>query len=246
MPGGSRQDWPALPGKLADEVRLATYNVLATAYIRASYYPEVEPRWLDPAWRHPAVVRRVQALEADVLCLQEVEAGVYAALREALPDYVWNWLPKSGGRPDGCATAARTVLSTRELVYADGSGHVALLTEVAPGLVVANTHLKWHQGLPQITELLRLNPQVVCGDLNVTSDDPVLKALCAAGFKDDGNPAPTAVANGKAKKIDHVFSTLPMRAEPPPRVMDHTPLPSAEEPSDHLPLVVQVDFRLPR
>lgn len=230
-------------GQGPEGVRLATYNVLATAYIRASYYPGVEPRWLDPAWRHPALVRRVQALEADVLCLQEVEAVVYEALREALPEYVWTWLPKSGGRPDGCATASRTVLSTRELVYADGSNHVALLTEVAPGLVVANTHLKWQHGLPQLNELLTAKPQVVCGDLNVTGDDPVLQALRAAGFYADGAQAPTAVANGRAKKIDHVYSILPLRAEPPPAVTDHTPLPSAEEPSDHLPLVVQLDFR---
>jgi len=226
-------------------MRLATYNVLATAYIRASYYPDVEPRWLDPAWRGPAILERVRALEADVLCLQEVEAKVYEALREALPGYVWTWLPKTGSRPDGCATAARTVLRTRELAYADGSGHVALLTEVAPGVTVANTHLKWQHGLPQITELLREAPQVICGDLNVTGNDPVLQALRARGMREafDGAPAPTAVANGQAKKIDHIFhaSTLTARPEPPVPITDHTPLPSAEEPSDHLPLVAWLD-----
>lgn len=225
-------------------MRLATYNVLATAYIRASYYPDVDPRWLDPAWRVPAVVERVRALEADVICLQEVEARVYEALREAMPSYVWTYLPKTGGKPDGCATAALTLLRTRELAYADGSGHVALLTEVAPGLTVANTHLKWQHGLPQITELLTLAPQVVCGDLNVTENDPVISALRAAGMREAfaSAPAPTAVANGKAKKIDHLFygPGLTARPEAPVAITDHTPLPSAEEPSDHLPLVAEL------
>ena len=224
-------------------LRLATYNVLATAYIRASYYPQVDPRWLDPRWRTPALVERVRALEADVLCLQEVELPTLRALQEALPELTWHYLAKAKGQPDGCATAARQILSFRELVYGDGTGHVALLTEVAPGVTVANTHLKWDRDSrfahSQLAELLERQPSVLCGDLNVAPGDP---ALAQVRMEEVSTGAATAVANGRARKLDYLFVRgLRGTAWPLPAIEDHTPLPSAEEPSDHLPLVAELE-----
>ena len=63
---------------------VATWNILATAYIRREFYPKTPRHVLDPAWRVPALVCRAAALAVDILCLQEVEALAFAALQEGL------------------------------------------------------------------------------------------------------------------------------------------------------------------
>src|SRR5262249_45986520 len=65
---------PRLPEVREMAFRAATYNVLATAYIKPEWYAGVPPELLKPSWRVPALVRQVESLDADLLCLQEVEA----------------------------------------------------------------------------------------------------------------------------------------------------------------------------
>ncbi len=244
-----------------------TWNVLATGYIRRAFYPRVAERFLDPQWRHPAIVRRARELDADVLCLQEVDAAVFAALAATLEPagYAAAHALKEG-RPDGCATFVRapwTLADSRRHPYRDGaggapSGHLAQLVVVAQGdahIAVLNTHLKWDPpdtsedeswGLRQATEaldLLRREPtpaQILCGDLNVTPEAVVMRALRGGGLLDahERAPASTSNANGVAKRIDYVLWRGPLRPTPqtPRAIADATPLPSEQEPSDHLPL----------
>ena len=63
---------------------VATYNILAGAYIQRGYYPRTPALVLNPAWRVPALTQHVSALQADLVCLQEVEVEVYASLRGSL------------------------------------------------------------------------------------------------------------------------------------------------------------------
>lgn len=257
--------------------RLATWNVLATAYIKPQFYPHTPHRFLDNAWRVPALVERARSLDADVLCLQEVEESVFAALERALPDFRGLLALKGGHRPDGCATFFRSarfeLVSGRRLAYADGSdrpasGHVAqvLILELEKRrLQILNTHLKWDApdtprqeqwGYRQVLlgiEALRQERdpgagQIVCGDLNVTPDSDVVEALTGAGFKyahrglDD---VYTCNSNGIARLIDYVFYRGPLVAEPllPAAIGNHTPLPSLEQPSDHLPLLTGFEWQ---
>ena len=241
-------------------LRLSTYNVLAPAYVRASYYPVCTRDALERETRLPRLVRRIEALDADVLCLQEVEPGMLS-----LPGYVGHFLDKRG-KPDGCATYWRglEVGLQDELRFADGSGHVALIVmAVWAGrrIAIANTHLKWdpretpftqryaHRQLTELLEHLReldCDGSVICGDLNVAPDDPVLGLLEAAGFRDAFRQAePSFVANGRARKIDYVLCAEGrLKAEPLPVVAIHnaTVLPSTTEPSDHLPLSVDLGW----
>src|SRR5688572_6528119 len=85
---------------------VATYNVLATAYIKPEWYPGVSDHLLRAETRVPALVRHVEALGADVLCLQEVEPDVFAALGDRLGPlgYAGYYQQKGRNRPDGCAT----------------------------------------------------------------------------------------------------------------------------------------------
>jgi mRNA deadenylase 3'-5' endonuclease subunit Ccr4 len=259
--------------------KIATWNVLANDYIRPEWYPGVGPEFLDPARRVAAVAARAAALDADVLCLQEVERDVFAALDRQLGPwgYEGRYEKKGKGRPDGCASFFRRGLfalrGTQRLEYRDrgaapeDSGHIALLLALEYQghlLGVANTHVRWDRpgtpreaqvGFRQVSELLeaceRFLPRcagwVVCGDFNRTPGDDAVAAMRQAGFAfaHQGRPhAKSAVANGRAKLIDYVFHSPPLRSRPvdPPAINDDTLLPSADQPSDHIALLAEVDW----
>ena len=249
---------------------LLTYNVLASSYIRPKYYPSSPPEALGDDLRMPLLVERIVALDADVLCLQEVESNSLEALRRALPHHACQFLPKGQGKPDGCATFVRSSegLEWREIRFADSgpanrrpSGHVALIAEMTLDgrrLTIANTHLKWDPpavrgserwGYRQATLLLgelQHSDKVLCGDLNVVPGDEILALIAAAGLLDGfrDEPRPSAVTNGKAQRIDYVFhsSSLRARARAGRPLSNKTVMPSLQEPSDHLPVVVELDW----
>jgi len=166
---------------------IASYNILAEAYIRRASFPHTAEAILDPSSRLPAVVEAVAALGADAVCLQEVEPQALEALRARLEPagYAAHYAPKAGGKPDGCATLVRRAVlrpvGMTRLHFHDEkggdqqSGHVALILtlEHAGGrLAVVNTHLKWdlperrgeaHVGYQQMAELLRLRAEFAPG-----------------------------------------------------------------------------------
>lgn len=158
---------------------VATYNVLATAYVKPDYLPGVPEHLLRPEWRVPALVGHVAALDADILCLQEVEPDVFAALEQRLGPlgYAGRYERKGKNKPDGCATffrhgtfalreARRVEYRDRERGPDDHSGQIAaLLTLEHEGHLfgVANTHVRWQSpdtprdqnvGLREVTELV--------------------------------------------------------------------------------------------
>jgi len=245
---------------------LVTWNVLAASYVRASYYPRSDARHLDPKWRASAVVARARALDCDVMCFQEVEVATFDALRMALAEMEYVGLHAlKQNKPDGCAVFFRVdrfqLVESRRIVFRDGSGHVAqLVTFEHEGrrLALVNTHLKWdaHDTPPALkfgfrqaseiivalqTERAQHAAQIVCGDLNVTPDSDVVAELRAADFTPVHDAGFSCNSNGVAKLIDYVFHRGAIRAEPiePRAIDDETPLPSEDEPSDHLPLAVR-------
>lgn len=159
---------------------VASYNVLADAYVRPERYPGVPLVALDFMTREPLLLRRIAHLGADVICLQEVEHALFASLEGHLRTrgYLGHYARKANNKPDGCATFVRESLkveSSQILHFADGSarpkcpptGNVALLLLVhweGTMLGVINTHLKWDApdvpekarlGVRQITQLLK-------------------------------------------------------------------------------------------
>lgn len=148
---------------------VASYNVLANAYVPYARYRRTPKMVLDPAWRIPALVQHVTDLRTDVLCLQEVELESFAALKSRLSSmgYAGQYTRKTGGKPDGCATFYRQqafeLVTARIVEYADGaqgqvnSGHIALIVFLCiAGRVVgiANTHLTWDPpGTPTTTKV---------------------------------------------------------------------------------------------
>jgi len=136
---------------------------------------------------------------------------------------------------------------------------IALLRHTGRVLGIANTHLLWdppatpqhdRRGDRQIRQLLTEHRNIesaadgwiICGDLNVTPESEVVAALERAGFQYAHRGLEetyTCNVNGPAKLIDYLFHSNALQAEPQhvPRISDRTPLPSAEQPSDHLPIV---------
>jgi mRNA deadenylase 3'-5' endonuclease subunit Ccr4 len=205
----------------------------------------------------------LQEVEADAYSLLESSLGakgyngVYAKKGRDKPDGCAMFFRKGG----------LGFIDSRTIYYRDGgqgapdSGHLALINsfECELGIIrVATTHLRWgqedkppqeHIGYRQIRELIdeRFKPDqtayawIVCGDLNAQSDSPLVKELVGSGFVDAyaGREKATCNPNRRAKRIDYIFHTSGLRSEPAKlmEIDDLTPLPSAEEPSDHLALV---------
>lgn len=256
-------------GNLKTRMRILSWNVLADAYVRASYYPRTDPALLRPGARTLAILDHIAAEPADVFCLQEVEPALVSAARRRLAGWALYFEPKRG-RPDGCAVLARpdiALTAVRALVFADGapdrkdSGHIALLvqTQIAGCVVgIATTHLRWDApGTPpasrwavrQVNALLQqfrdaAHPWVVCGDLNIEADDPVYAMLLDFGLVDPaaGVLPPTANPSGRARRIDHILHTPGLAVVPLPTAVidDETPLPSSAMPSDHVPIGIEV------
>ena len=154
-----------------------SYNLLATAYIHRAWYPRTPALVLDPAWRVPALVQHIANLNADLLCLQEVEPETFVALRTFLGErYGAVHGRKLARRPEGLAIFYRRAIfesvGARVIVYADGAGaaadtgYIAQLVLLRYGekiLGVINTHLTWdppsiqleqQRGLRQVRQLI--------------------------------------------------------------------------------------------
>src|SRR5690349_18495440 len=105
---------------------VASYNVLADAYVHADRYPGVPPPLLPMGHRKPLLRARVAGLAADVICLQEVEGDLFRDLEEHLGPlgYEGRYARKGRGLADGCAafvrTAALEVRADHVLLFADG------------------------------------------------------------------------------------------------------------------------------
>ena len=210
---------------LPASLRIATYNILADSYVDRRRYAHVDPQRLAPAARHPALVQRMLALNADVLCLQEVEAALFEMLEAELAPHGYSGIlaMKLHGKPDGCAIFLRqpgvTLLEQRAIHFADGagpdgrSGHLVLVARVECGigrLSVLCTHLKWdpddkppgqHAGEQQVEEILQLcagenvRRAVVCGDFNAEPSSRLVQRMLTAGFLDAYASAPRPTCN---------------------------------------------------
>jgi mRNA deadenylase 3'-5' endonuclease subunit Ccr4 len=174
-----REESTPLPIGIALSFSVTTYNVLADAYANRAWYRRTPALVLDPIWRVPALVQYIAATAAHIICLQEVEPHVLAALRLRLgpAGYGTQYGRKNAGRPDGCAIFYRQadfdLIHASVLAYADGggasadSGNVALIARFrgVEGVIgVVNTHLTWdppgtplasRRGYRQACQLLR-------------------------------------------------------------------------------------------
>lgn len=251
-------------------MRIATWNVLAPEFCAPpkeggrDYYARVRP-FLPWSLRCPRIVALVGSLEADVVCLQEVSKVHWdRGLRphfEAL-GYACVFAPRPEKRPDGVALLVRApwrIERAEPFAFDDGSEKVALIGELrgpAGGRVgAASVHLKWtgdgHEPMAQLGRVLdhvRARgdaPAIVAGDLNVDAARHRAWAFVAEpdwrmAHPNDGRP--TWFADGRGEKCDGILVRNWSHVQfcPYPDVPVEPGLPSAELPSDHLPLVADL------
>jgi mRNA deadenylase 3'-5' endonuclease subunit Ccr4 len=243
-----------------------TWNILAQAYTLPKRYPLSPPEALEPGPRRALLLARLKAIDADVLCLQEVEGDSYAAICHLLGPGFHGAFAQKRGKPDGSALFLRKTLfptarfETLHFAVSDpGYDHLALIAHTqhqGAALNIASTHLRWqrrdtpldrNQGRAQMLELLQKlkGPRIVCGDLNALSESVVIQAATDSGLRlscRTQRPWDTVNIDGKCRKLDYLLCSAEFSPRPGtlPRLRRDTPMPSLSEPSDHLP--VTVDF----
>lgn len=178
---------------------------------------------------------------------------------------------RTSRRMDGCAmflrTATFTTSTIHQLEFQDGSGNVALIaiTETFGRRVgIATVHLSWERdhapheprhALGEVRSILALTVDerpacdawIVCGDFNALPTDDVPREFVRSGYTDAFRDQPlsyTCNVNAEAKRIDYLFSSsaLTPHAIDVRQINDHTPLPSRDEPSDHLLIAARYEW----
>ncbi|MEV4315967.1 endonuclease/exonuclease/phosphatase family protein [Actinocrispum sp. NPDC049592] len=237
-----------------------TYNVLAQAHVRPHRYPLCHPQALDPVRRRALLLTKIDELNADLLCLQEVEPDLHQDLCERLEPTHHTAYAQRPGRPDGYAVFARRDLFGWKRPEVIDVALIAHLTMNGEPLHVACTHLKWqdesvpparHVGYHQMLELIKHRDRtggtwIFAGDFNATSQSFVITAALDNGMAEscrNQRPWDTVAINGRTRKLDYLlfsegqFVPIPGRL---PKLFRDTVLPSLTEPSDHLPVTVKL------
>ncbi|AQW48399.1 endonuclease/exonuclease/phosphatase family protein [Streptomyces violaceusniger] len=224
-----------------------TYNVLVQSFTHPDRYPLCPPEALTPARRRALLLSRIDELDADLLCLQELEPMIYEDLRTRLETTHGAAYVQRSRRPDGVAVFARRPLfgglEHHELHFEaqrrsddDLALIVQLILDDRP-LHVACTHLAWqpestpraeHVGHRQMLELLAHRDAtapddtwIFAGDFNAISQSIVVSAALERGMDEScrsQRPWDTCAINGRPRKLDYLlFSTG--RLEPRPGVL---------------------------
>lgn len=148
------------------------------------------------------------------------------------------------------------------------TGNVALITifKLSGHLLgIINTHLTWdppgtardaQRGLRQANQLTRdyekiassADAWIIAGDFNAVPESDIVSLIERTGFSfahADRAGMCTCSFNGEAKMIDYLFHSPGLHAEPIDSfVIDaKTVLPSAEQPSDHVPVIARFDWK---
>lgn len=110
------RNWLSIDGKMCDEgdrsntIRIMSYNILASSNIMFHLYPRTEKRLLDWKYRFPLIIRELRAIDADIICLQEVTQQQLSDILSKMKPlgYDSEYLKKTGEREDGSLTLFRT------------------------------------------------------------------------------------------------------------------------------------------
>lgn len=232
-------------------MRLATFNVLADAYISYGDYSHATPELMQPGARIEHLSHQINHLGVDVIGLQEADRSLVEVFED---DKNWQsfWTPKGRNKPDGCLTLVKSNLGISDHeshLYNDGSGHVFQLVRVG-GIAIANTHIKWapeddrnHIGVGQTKELLAaLDDQqaaVILADCNGRPGGRVQTMVEEAGFTSLSGERQTAIVNGELVAID-LLAIKGLKGMLVPTNYDLHAIPNEICASDHAPVIAEV------
>lgn len=233
-------------------LRCASFNVLADAWLSCGEYEHVASDLLEAGARIPHLLRLIANLHADVIGLQEVELPLVTAL-EATGAWQLFWSQNKGGDPDGCLILVRrgiTVTYFATHTYSAGSGHIVQWVTIED-TTFANTHIEYdrpdtprHRGIAQTRELLMWlsakQRTVIFTDCNDRPNGPVRALMKAAGFTNTCDNEPTALIDQERAALD-LIAVRGVRATQIRTDFWPENIPSVSCPSDHVPVMAWVE-----
>jgi exonuclease III len=193
----------------------------------------------------------------DVLCLQEIKASpdqIPMFLCE-LEDYWCYWHGEKGYSGVGLLVRKEFAPERPAFAHPAFDFENRIVTVRTPQATVASVYvpnggkdfpakMRFLEALDELAAAYEADalPLIICGDLNATPDSEIIATLESTGFQYAHAGLPqtyTCKVNAEVKMIDYLFHSPEFRAEPQPvvAISDQTALPSAEQPSDHLPIV---------
>ncbi|XP_062981455.1 protein angel homolog 2 [Elgaria multicarinata webbii] len=192
------------------EFTVMSYNILSQDLLEdnSHLYKHCQRQILSWNYRFPNILEDIKRLDADVLCLQEVQEDQYGIeikpSLEAL-GYHCEYKMRTGRKPDGCATCFKSskfsLLSSNPVEFfrrniplldRDNVGLVLLLQprfscKPAAAICVANTHLLY-------------NPRR--GDIKLTQLAMLLAEMTNVAIRDDGRFSPLLLC-GDFNSVPH-------------------------------------------
>ena len=86
-------------------LRLASWNLLAQCYATPSKYSWCDPQHLDWEYRKSLIIPKLLNMDADIICLQEVEVGLWPELIDAFQSHQYSGVLQNVTRGHNVASA---------------------------------------------------------------------------------------------------------------------------------------------
>ncbi|NXP83972.1 ANGE2 protein, partial [Passerina amoena] len=183
------------------DFRVMSYNILSQNLLEdnSHLYRHCRQRLLFWTYRFPNILQEIKELDADVLCLQEVQEDHYRTeIKSSLESlgYHCEYKMRTGRKPDGCAICFKTskfsLISSNPVEFfrrdiplldRDNVGLVLLLQprfhcKASAAICIANTHLLY-------------NPRR--GDIKLTQLAMLLAEIASVASQKDGSFCPIII-----------------------------------------------------
>lgn len=250
----------------SQDITIVTYNILADECISSELYPN--NKHIDWNFRFPRICEKIQKLNPEIICLQEVTETSFSSFQKNFSEYTGSFAKKNSSSSIGVATFCKKNTFKKILFNAilcpgtSNCGKYAvqpiliaeIITDQEKTLILINTKIKWRKNSDchpaiknHITCLMNVLPNmnaVIVGDFNLIPNSQHINTLCERGlvdvFRTENNP--TCLANKTRQRIDYIFATSNLFIIPIPYsiISEHDVIPNDKEPSDHIPLVCQI------
>jgi endonuclease/exonuclease/phosphatase family metal-dependent hydrolase len=248
-------------------LQLTTWNILNPQYAKPERYANSTLLWLDwKGGRRDRLLNLTPGFGSQIYCLQESTQDAAEAVLDALPRrYKLVWRPRKPHWDDGCATLydgerLEALLVTTQQIDPSHILLSILFKDLRSDAIFwcCNTHIAWETRNQNLMALLPrldsinlacekryIHPHalILCGDFNAERDEEWYRAVPLAHFVDPWEGAHGfTFSNGlqRNKWIDYVL--VHGNIKPVTQRIELaglcTTLPSAQVPSDHLPLTL--------
>ena len=204
---------------LGRQASMVTWNLLAPTYATETKFPWASKQALSWSHRRQLIVQQLTAIDADIVCLQEVEVAQWDELYAQLHGLGYDGVLQEtrNGHPVACATLfkrdqlvcvrtesrSRAMIAVAEMAPGHASAGAAGDAQQRQRLYVANVHLeagpqKEQQRLLQLGSLLkRLRMQAEADGTSASSPAAAPPLIIAGDFNCEPQSAPHAMLSAR-------------------------------------------------